>query len=115
MTDKAENLKIDGAISVLGIIMIMIGTYSFALLFPELITGLTVLLIAILIDVFWIRITENNDFGVSHLLGTILLVIGLLAVDIFSGPWILFIAKFLLFAIVLFGAFFCSIVIKRKN
>lgn len=115
MTDKAKELKINGVISTLGIIMIITGIYLFALLCPELIAGLTVLLITILIDVFWTRMTENNDFGILNLFGAVLLVVGLLAINIFSGSWVVFIAKFFLFALILFGAFFCSVVIKRTN
>jgi hypothetical protein len=115
MIDKTETLKIHGIISVLGIIMAIISIYLFILLYPTLIIGLTILLITVLMDSFWIRIIENNDLGRLHLFGTIFLVIGVLAIDIFSGSWIVFISKVFLFVIIFLGAIFCFIIIKKTN
>jgi hypothetical protein len=101
--------------SVVGITIIIIGVYLFTLLYPALIFGLTILLVAALIDAFWIRIVVNNNLGELHLLGIIVLAIGLIAIDPFGSSWTVAFVKMSFYVSIAFGAFLCFIILRKTN
>ncbi len=112
--NQTEYLNIQGMMSVIGIVTLIVGIYLFISTYPDLIFGLIVLLIVSLVDAFWIKIASNNDLGNLHLLGTPLMVIGLIAIDL-SGSWGPIFIKITLFAIIFWGALLSFTVIEKAD
>jgi hypothetical protein len=110
-----EELNIQMLFAITGIIIITIGTVLFALLFPDNIFGITIMLVAVLIDALWIIVSLNNKLGKLEYLGIIPIIIAYLSFDFYSNFWQDIPAKVLLFFIFGIGVGFIFVLFERAD
>lgn len=115
MIDDVKDLNLCMLATIAGIVMIIVGISMFALSYPELMFGLVILLVLIIGDVLWIRITITNNLGRAHLLGVILFVAGCFAIGLFHSSAVDFLIKSLIAVIILIGTIGAFIVLEEAN